>query len=871
MDCIIIINESNGIDRIKEPVTMGVPFKMGALKSDESLTLQSSYCELPLQHSCTSYWPDGSVKWGLIDFQVDIKKLSSESFTLIRQNTTSSKEQEKNCIKYNIADMVFDTGPAQFIIDKNIFRPFSSVTVDGEIVSDSSVSQMILKDSSGKEFEPEITHIQMEMMGCLHVIVKIDGYFGTRKKPLVRWFARVHFYAGKKYSRIDFTIWNSGPAKHPDGLWDLGDPGSFLFTDLSVHSGIVFRDSLITTWRAEKDQTFTSEENCTGLIIFQGSSGGENWSSKNHVNRLGLVPNILNGYQVRLNSEMILAGKRAEPVVHISNKKCSIALVTQKFWQNFPKTLEVDNNILILRLFPEHYGDLFELQGGERKTHTFYVNYNGESEDAFTNSNPISYRICPEYLQSTNVFPYLSINPDSAVSCYREMVNSIINGENSFFKRRETIDEFGWRHFGELYADHEAVGYEGEGPLISHYNNQYDFIYSAARQYAATGNSLWFELMDDLARHVRDIDIYYTDKDRPEYNGGFFWHTNHYLDAGTCTHRSQSVIHLKFSNPQFCGGGPALEHNYTSGLTAHYYATGEESSKEAVISLADWVMRDTGRTESFTSYLLKLKSKIELYKKVFRGEIVPDYSYPFTRGSGNSISTLLDAYSLTKNRQYIDRAEEIIKGCINPCDDIDRRDLLNPEISWSYTVCLQAIGKYLDFKVSGGEFDEMFTYARVSLLKYAKWMLENETPYFDMIEKLEYPNETWTAQDMRKSCVFYFAAKYAHAQNKNDYIEKAGFYYRYSVNKTLEFKTRDLTRPLVLLLLNSSQHHFYMERPESIDGFHCPEQAELQFSANTLTRLKILRSFIKDITYHVFHFSLFREWDWIKCRLYRHV
>ena len=74
--------------------------------------------------------------------------------------------------------------------------------------------------------------------------------------------------------------------------------------------------------------------------------------------------------------------------------------------------------------------------------------------------------------------------------------------------------------------------------------------------------------MDDLARHVIDIDIYHTDKDRDEFNGGLFWHTNHYLDAATSTHRTHSREHQKIK-PGGCGGGPGLEHLYTTGLLYH--------------------------------------------------------------------------------------------------------------------------------------------------------------------------------------------------------------------------------------------------------------------------------------------------------------
>ena len=98
--------------------------------------------------------------------------------------------------------------------------------------------------------------------------------------------------------------------------------------------------------------------------------------------------------------------------------------------------------------------------------------------------------------------------------------------------------------------------------------------------------------MADLARHVRDIDIYRTRDDKAAYNGGLFWHTSHYTDADTATHRTY---------PRGApGGGPSAEHNYNAGLMFHYFMTGERASRETAIGLARWVIdMDDGRQTPF--------------------------------------------------------------------------------------------------------------------------------------------------------------------------------------------------------------------------------------------------------------------------------
>ena len=59
---------------------------------------------------------------------------------------------------------------------------------------------------------------------------------------------------------------------------------------------------------------------------------------------------------------------------------------------------------------------------------------------------------------------------------------------------REVIDEYGWRHFGDVWADHETAYYDGPRPVISHYNNQYDVLQGFLIQFLLSGDVRWWEL-----------------------------------------------------------------------------------------------------------------------------------------------------------------------------------------------------------------------------------------------------------------------------------------------------------------------------------------------------------------------------------------
>ena len=99
----------------------------------------------------------------------------------------------------------------------------------------------------------------------------------------------------------------------------------------------------------------------------------------------------------------------------------------------------------------------------------------------------------------------------------------------------------------------------------------------------------------------------------------------------------------------------------------------------------------------------------------------PDFHGP-GRGAGNSINALLDAHRLTGEPRYLDKADALIARCVHPDDDPATIDPLDAENRWSYTVFLQALGKYLEYRADRGLIDAQFEYARAVLLKYATWM-----------------------------------------------------------------------------------------------------------------------------------------------------
>ena len=280
-----------------------------------------------------------------------------------------------------------------------------------------------------------------------------------------------------------------------------------------------------------------------------------------------------------------------------------------------------------------------------------------------------------------------------------------------------------------------------------------------------------------------------------------FWHTFHYMDAATSTHRSYprlgSKIMSKFSYG--IGGGPAHEHNYATGLVHHYFLTGDVLLKEAIISLADWVINREDGSKS----KLKLLNHRPTGKSSLSGSV---YYHGPGRGSGNSINVLMDGFEITKNKKYLLNTEKLIRRCIHPNDNIAENELDDVEHKWFYLVFLQALGRYLDLKIELGQTDYMFYYAKESLLHYARWMLKNEVPYKDVLHKVDIPTETWSAQDIRKSNVFDYSYKYS---GDKKFKEKSEFFFNRCIKDLNTFKTKTFTRSLAILMNFSVMHDYF--------------------------------------------------------------
>ncbi|BFT29630.1 hypothetical protein D210916BOD24_08060 [Alteromonas sp. D210916BOD_24] len=729
-------------------------------------------------------WQDGSIRWLYLEGLVepDTVPISHDIPISLRKSASALSQRMPPVVDTPENFVIRLHTDASVTINKKAFLDLDFGSLQCQLYLHELAEGVRVTDNHYELMSDEATYQQVKLIQAGSLTFK------NGKQLLLQAEYTVQLCDGTVLGRV--TLTNPAAASHPSGKWDLGDPNSIYLKEC----GLRLQGHKSTTMLLDK--TPFTLQGCRTLSVFQASSGHELWDSPVHVNAQNRVSHTFKGYVVTRENEQVASGNHCNPTLRVHDQSGEFFIKTNQFWQNFPSSITATAKHSEYSLLGARYAEAIELQPGEQKTREFSI--------AAVPTGKATLSFSAQWIDNTQVLPFFTNVP----SVFQPLIDKGIDGAHSFFNKRRDIDEFGWRHFGELYADHESALRDNQSddksPFVSHYNNQYDPIYGMLLQWLISGDQRWFELADDLAKHVADIDVYHTQLDKPEYSGGLFWHTDHYVQAYTATHRT-------YSKRQPChvyddhagGGGPGGQHCYTNGLTLHYLLTGYTPSKNAVSSLVNWIERYYEGDGTLLGALLAFKnSATPGLKNIKTGQ------YPLDRGTGNYLQALLDRFVLFGQLKDIRLAGHVIKHTISPNDNISERDLTDIENTWFYTVFLQSLCRFIHTKTQLEQLDDDYHYAVAGLIHYAKWMQDNEYPYLDKPDILEFPNQTWSGQDLRKLCVLHFASAFLDEHSRKQSATKMDEIASNVLHRLVHSEEASNTRILCLLMQNANYHGY---------------------------------------------------------------
>lgn len=802
-----------------------------------------------LEHACfdvKSLWPDNSIKWlGLRSYHtLDVKQEASFHIAKRAENQTfvdsSIVEHTATLLNIRAGNQTITLKKASLLtLSTPDFSSHGVNIIDGKgtrlEIGEVTTSYSVAKNHERNMF------VDVQQQASV-VCVNDD------RKVVLELSANVSIGLLFGDIQCEITIRNPQAASHENGQWDLGDINSLLLQEISwLISSADNQTCKLHLDKATQELTVTPN-----IVAYQASSGFANWRSAIHVNKDNQVDLPFAGYRIEKNGTLLSEGEQLSPLVGLSD---NVALKIEDFWQNFPSSIETNREHLSISLLGSRFCPITELQPGEQKTRKLEISC---PKNLHAN---LKIQLAPEYVLSTqSIFACLSSSMNQS---FLTLINQGLEGEDSFYEKQRVSDSFGWRHFGELHADHESALEENPIDFVSHYNNQYDPIHGFLIQWLKTGDYRWFELADKLAKHVADIDVYHTELDKPDYNGGLFWHTDHYVQAYTATHRTYSKHQPKnVYNDHAGGGGPGGQHCYTQGLTLHYLLTGYMPSKTASLKLSKWIetLYEGDNTLVALALGIKNRHRVDL-KSVLTGK------YPLDRGTGNYIQALLDRYELTGKMSIIAQVGRIVCNTVSSNDVIEARDLKNIEETWFYTVFLQSVCRFLTILKQINSVDSATLAHQVilSVSPYFKWIVEHEYLALDKPEILEFANQTWSAQDLRKVCILAFMSPFINDTTKSKAQNKRTEFESNIIERLKRSPESKTTRVMCLMMQNchiddfaqaGTQVHQWLSESESTQ--HYQHSMDSVFSV-LLTTLSTL-SMEKERKSAVLRFPPLRRW-----------
>ena len=369
-------------------VSGGVPLLPGQAKDIAELRLltkdkSGKKVPVPAQFRELARWwrADNSLRWVLVDFMASIGNTQNKIFYLSSEGDANPAPVQGVTATQDETQIVVNTGPAQFTIDRKKFAFLSKVVVDGlELISTPAEGGSVIEDTYGNKYYSSAGTKSVDVIekGPMRVRVRARGHHmnpgGKGYKPgMYMYDIFIDFYAGSRAISVDYVVCNNPPKS----------TGAPTFEDASLL--MKFRDGAggFTTYgSAPLNGTLKGGT----MTLYQDSNGAETWQRAQGY--CGRGPGGANfpkgktvsfqGYRVLLRKgeeETVLAsGDRARGIMMAGNNSGGVVVHTRDFWQQFPKAVGVSTDGYIrFGAFPRESKVPHFLEDGSGKGHELYI------------------------------------------------------------------------------------------------------------------------------------------------------------------------------------------------------------------------------------------------------------------------------------------------------------------------------------------------------------------------------------------------------------------------------------------------------------------------------------------------------------------
>ena len=576
-----------------------LPFPAGELKDMKKSRLRNRNNEdIPFQPRILARWPDGSVKWLFLSFEINLRPAAVAGLFLdygpnaktIDFSSPLLWDEDKNEIRIRTGTMRVTFSKEKLLLFKEIEADLNG---DGALTEDEKVTTnaVFTLRFRGEEYRADLSaepfEIKIEEAGRKRIVVRTEGWLSSPAgEKFCKIILRYYFYENQNLVKLSHTLVYTGyPANdHFFKYKGIELPqneavesfGFRLPLSLGAHETAVRfgRDNGPPLSFAAPDAPRVFQQ---GWEASSASAGGEPVKE----------PGLFNGW-----AEVSAGGKSA-------------GVLVRRFRENFPKAFSYDKDgVLSVDLWPAEAGPMdlsttAQALGNESvargsafgmgKTHEIFFQFSGPALAAGDSLPAYMRRLLirpnPYWVDATGALGRLAAS-DRRFGEHEAMLESLFDWAA---RMPQLFKWYGMLNFGdtltwwrkEKTADgKEEFGWHPEGRW-GWYNVEGPGTHTGALlQFLRTGAWKYFEFGENLARHVMDVDTvhYNTVANDPRLRSVI---SDEYSRVGSM-HR-HNADHWGDRNEE-------TSHTNVVGLLLYYYMTGDERAFEVAQEVGEFYL-----------------------------------------------------------------------------------------------------------------------------------------------------------------------------------------------------------------------------------------------------------------------------------------
>lgn len=581
-DIAITVRNHTGTALKTAPVRGGIPFAIGQLKDDQPLRLLDAAGKpLPYSARPTAHWYDGSIKWLLVDTQVDLPAAGEAAMHLAAPTAAAPLPPARRVTVADTSDMIIvDTGAARFVFNKTEFGLPSQAWVD--LNHDGKCETQMIGSGAGtgvrSQFVCEVQHegpgapneenwlrdastgprekftaaasggykCEVENANDLRATVKLSGWLvNASGRKLIQYVIRAQACAGQSELRLLPTFVYAGKPKE-----DFIRAMYLRFPRVS---------DTATAW------ALGGEAPHQGKLTGADSASLYETGPEKIYHLAPYDQDKTVRYSVTQGGREIASGREATGWARLSDKRGTMELAVRNFWQMHPKEIRCERNALTLYLWPEQGNKVLDLRrrydeventyhydlslwpyGGEGVgvTHELALRLGPPQEDtssalAAQLNNSLLLDCTPEYYAATGAFgPFIPADRQSFphLEALQDVGVSWLGRNQQQFHWDGMIDYGDTLFHGYNTPSHYGYispkGWCSRG-YVGWLNDDGGFTNSLFLRYLRTGDYDLFRIAENMARHSMDVDTCHYCVEEPRFVGGGHRHDQQHWGNGT--------------------------------------------------------------------------------------------------------------------------------------------------------------------------------------------------------------------------------------------------------------------------------------------------------------------------------------------------